>query len=423
VLEAHRALSRSRTDLEMIDAVGSRFRAITEASHIVGLDVRAVPPGSFRIRAVLAMPDSVDGGVSVVRYDWDQTPAPTAIETGPVIADLISGDAPRTVSAADPAHDPVLATLIDGPHDCLSVPIFVDGEIAEWMLLFREAGRGFTAMDARLAASSLNLLARTAIQLNLTEEVRSLHAELRSHLDDVAAVQRSLLPQELPDVPGLSMAARYRPSVIAGGDTYDLRWFGPRTLGVAVADVAGHGPAAAVVMGMLRAALTAHLLHDESPGPVVPTVNRIMHTGLNGSTFITAIFLAIDLDSGEVNFANAGHPAARVLRAATGAVEAVASATTIPLGIMPELPGDGGRFSLEPGDVLVAYTDGISEAFSPDRRQFGEAGLDAAIAAAPRGADPDTIADAIMRAVRAHEAGAPQADDQCLVVLRRDPAT
>lgn len=103
ILETHRTLSRSRTDPELIDAVGSRFRAVTEASHIVGLAVRDVPAGCFRIRAVLSMPDSIDGGISVARYDWDEAPAAIAVETGPVIADLISGEIPpRTASAMDP---------------------------------------------------------------------------------------------------------------------------------------------------------------------------------------------------------------------------------------------------------------------------------------------------------------------------------
>ena len=123
-------------------------------------------------------------------------------------------------------------------------------------------------------------------------------------------LQRGLLPDRLPEVPGMGLAARYVPAsadMAVGGDRYDVVELPSGHIGLAIGDVAGHGPRAASTMGQLRMALRAYALEEPSPAEVVSRLDRLV-SRLLVSEIVTLIYLVLDLDSGMVKFANAGHP-------------------------------------------------------------------------------------------------------------------
>jgi anti-sigma regulatory factor (Ser/Thr protein kinase)/PAS domain-containing protein len=175
-------------------------------------------------------------------------------------------------------------------------------------------------------------------------------------------LQRGLLPDRLPEVPGIGLAARYVPAgaeMAVGGDWYDVVELPSGRIGLAIGDVAGHGPRAASTMGQLRMALRAYALEEPSPAEVVRRLDRLV-SRLLMSEIVTLVYLVLDLDSGMVQFANAGHPPPLVVRAG-GQISFLEDGLGPPLGCDdPGLPAEA-RFRLVPGSTLLLFTDGLVE--------------------------------------------------------------
>jgi sigma-B regulation protein RsbU (phosphoserine phosphatase) len=184
-----------------------------------------------------------------------------------------------------------------------------------------------------------------------------------------------------------------------------------------IADVSGHGPVASVTMAVFRTAMHRDAaLHDRSETHTVPDVNAMVFDSVEPGTFVTAFLVTIDPSTGPRDLRELRpQPAA----GASGFGRRRSNRTGVggpPFGILPDLEPVGDAFAMQPGDTLVLYTDGITEAFSPDRELFGEERLDAAIAGAS--SDPDDIKRAILNAVAAHAGNRPRDDDQTLVIVR-----
>ena len=420
-LEFQRELSMAESGGEMLLLALRGIARFTGATHIIAVVRDPADPGTWALRDTIWL---ADPGLSAATVDavGDMSNL-ERIEPGTPLHELVRDRAPKIAEGVDSAADPLLAPRLDGASTAMVVPLTFDGEVREWAVVWWPEGAEVTQFDARIAVSNLNLLVRSLEQMRMRAEIAELHDRLDAELGEVAAVQRSLLPAALPTAPGWEFAAHYEPSAAAGGDYYDHRLFADGRLGLVVADVSGHGAGAAVVMAMMRTAMAANRLASEGPHDVVRHVNSILYDGLRPGTFVTALFIALDTETGACTQASAGHPAPRLVRAGSNAVETPEANTCIPLGIMPDTDaaGDPTGFTLGPGDRMLLFTDGINEARSPGGELFGMDRLDGVLAAG----DPDEPAEAtlerIMSAVRAHEAGEPRADDQCALLARRLP--
>ncbi|HWC32878.1 MAG TPA: SpoIIE family protein phosphatase, partial [Actinomycetota bacterium] len=178
-----------------------------------------------------------------------------------------------------------------------------------------------------------------------------------------ATLQRSLLPERLPEIPGVELSARYVPATEesdVGGDWYDVVELPSGRIALAVGDVAGHGLRAASVMAQLRMALRAYAVEESGPADVIERVHRLFQR-VSLSDMATVVYLVFDVESGEVRFANAGHPPPLVIRR-DGSTEYVGGALAPPLGAMPHAGRFfEGRASLSDGDTLLLFTDGLVE--------------------------------------------------------------
>jgi anti-sigma regulatory factor (Ser/Thr protein kinase) len=175
-----------------------------------------------------------------------------------------------------------------------------------------------------------------------------------------ATLQRSLLPRQLPQVPGLRMAARYLPAAdesAVGGDWYDVIELSNRCIGFVIGDVAGHGMAAATFMGQLRSAIRAYALDTDGPGAVITKLAEF--SDRMDSRMATVVYATLNLATWEVRFARAGHPYPLLLRA-EGSTEFLSDAGGPPLGVGGQTY-DEQAVTLLPGDTLVLYTDGLIE--------------------------------------------------------------
>jgi len=416
VLDMQRALSTSGDEAELVYNFAVRFRELVQATEVLDVAVVDAAERTYRVmdRVWLRNPDLSPSSIRR-QTAWNVSEDRLPVYQGGFVGSLLGDDWPKLVRDIEPDVDDVLASWIDGPRDALAVPIFVEGRVQEWLMLFRPPGLPLDALQIRTSVSLLNMLSRGAYQIKLTQQIAALHAELESKLNEVARVQQSILPSSLPAVPACEIAVRYRPSDVAGGDFYEFREFGDGSIGIVIADVAGHGPAAAVVMAMLRTAMSIYRRLDMPGNEVVRIINDFMWDGLRDGTFVTAFFLRVDPKSGDVTYANAGHMPA-IVRRHDGTIDRLDAEGSVPIGVIPEVESAGGDATLEPGDIIVMYTDGVSDAFSAERELFGEARLKAAIRDAPF--DPDGVLDAILTAVDEHSPRNVHADDQCLLAVK-----
>jgi sigma-B regulation protein RsbU (phosphoserine phosphatase) len=183
-------------------------------------------------------------------------------------------------------------------------------------------------------------------------------------------IQRALLPASLPTTAAFEVAGAWQPASGFGGDCYDAFTFGPTTLGLSIADVAGKGLPAALLMSSLQAAVRAFALDSTPPHAICASVNRLLCGQMIAGRFATLCFVRLDRSRGVMSYANAGHNPPLVARA-DGALERLTIGGTV-LGVFPEADYRTGEVALRPGDRLLLYTDGITEARNAADEEFGE---------------------------------------------------
>ena len=254
-------------------------------------------------------------------------------------------------------------------------------------------------------------------------------AALRQELDTARLIQSSLLPADLPRLPGLDVAVRYVPAAEVAGDLYDFLPASGNRLGVLVADVSGHGVPAALVASMVKIAVAAQAADAAAPGRMLTGMSHIFHQRLR-TQFITAIYLCLDLEERSLRWASAGHPPPLLLR--RGEVRELAAGGPI-LGRFARRDYVEACTALEADDRLVVFSDGIPEAASPSGEPFGDDRLQAFLAAHGH-LSPDAIAGALLSrleewsrprpaAMQTEEGAQGFADDLTLVVLAIAPQT
>jgi serine phosphatase RsbU (regulator of sigma subunit)/anti-sigma regulatory factor (Ser/Thr protein kinase) len=240
-----------------------------------------------------------------------------------------------------------------GVRSLLGVPLIVEGRAVGVLHVGTLTPREFTNEDA-------TLLQLAAVQVApAIERARLFDALNREHRSAVA-LQRSLLPEGLPDIAGIDAAARYLPARDeVGGDWYDVIELPRGLVGFAIGDVAGHGVRAAALMGQLRTGLRAYALDGHGPGETLRRLDRLLQT-LRGSGMATAAYGVIAPETGTLRLANAGHPPP-VRISASGEARLMEPTTAPPLGTLPYSSYREVETILGAGETILMYTDGLVE--------------------------------------------------------------
>ncbi|HKZ85207.1 MAG TPA: SpoIIE family protein phosphatase [Anaerolineae bacterium] len=284
----------------------------------------------------------------------------------------------------------------------------------------------------------LRLLANQAaliIEQTRLHQVELHQQDLEGDLAAARQIQLGLLPESCPRVTGWEFAAAYQAARLIGGDLYDFIEFpgapaptggtptggtptGGRRIGVLIADVSGKSTPAALFMAHSRAVIRATALGQPSPALTFSQANDLIQKDNQTSHFVSAFYAILDTGSGRLTYANAGHPRPLHWQATTGHFQELAGRGMV-LGVSDRrVEYEERQIDLAPGDLLILYTDGISEAVNIDLELFGQARLLETVAAASSGS-PQEVIEAILAAVQRFTGEAPQADDFTLVVVKR----
>lgn len=300
----------------------------------------------------------------------------------------------------------------------LVVPLVGQGELLGAMYLGRRlSDQPYSTDDRRLLG---NLASQVAPAIKVAQLIRQQQAEaeererIQQELKVAALIQQTLLPKELPAIPGWSVDAFYRPAREVGGDFYDFIDLGRNRLGVVIGDVTDKGVPAALVMATSRSMLRAAALRFSSPAEVLADVNSALVAEIPPAMFVTCLYAIIDTRDGGVVLANAGHNLPYVRRK-DGVLEL--RATGMPLGLMPGIAYEETTHHLNDGEWMVLTSDGITEAHNPSGQMYGFGQLMSRIAAQKR--ERNLINDLVSDVERWSGVGAEQEDDITVVVVRR----
>jgi sigma-B regulation protein RsbU (phosphoserine phosphatase) len=244
------------------------------------------------------------------------------------------------------------------------------------------------------------------------------HAQLNAELEVARALQVAILPSSFPVKPGCDGAARMIPATTMGGDFYDFIELPDGRIGLVMADVSGKGVPAAFFMAVARTNLRERAVHHAEPGVCLAQTNEVLCAQNPMDLFVTVFYCVFDPVTGVLKYANGGHNPPYVRRA-DGSVEALRGRGGLVLGAMPGIEYPEHTVQLLPGDRLVLFTDGITEAFNPADEAYGEERLIAEVRAHGDGAAA-ALVERICRSVTVFAGSAPQSDDITLTVLRWD---
>lgn len=271
-------------------------------------------------------------------------------------------------------------------------------------------------------ASSFN--AMTAAVKKGREEALA-RQRLESELETARKIQEKLLPHEMPQVPGFGIAGTSIPSQQVGGDYFDFLDMGNEQLGIAIADVSGKGIPAALLMANLQASLHAQVIKPSRVAEVASRLNSLLVRSTDANMFATFFYGILDRRESKFTSTNAGHNPPLLFRA-EGPIERLEAGGLL-LGFLPDQEYKQQTVTIKAGDVVVLYTDGITEAVSPASEKisenlFGEERLIKTVRAHLANSVRE-IQSAILKAVTEYTVSAPQFDDITLVVIKRERGT
>ena len=346
----------------------------------------------------------------------------------------------RSVRIADTASDRRFYSGVDRrtgavTRNMLCAPLRThQGTIGVIQVLNRRGDAAFSDEDLAfldaLAGSVAVAIENARLYAQLTEQVvaleRAVHEHnellaLRRELDIARDIQQSIVPRTFPDDAGVEIFGDMVPAQEVGGDFYDFFFLDGRRVGIVIGDVSGKGVPAALFMAVTRTLLRSIALAGASPGHCLQRVNELLVPENTAEMFVTVFYGIVDLDTGALEFANAGHNRPWLLRAGGDGerlVEMLPKTGGTVLGVLDDVRFVNGSGKLGRGDAIFLYTDGITEAMDEAGTLFGDERLEACLAGGPD-RNPRSLAERVVASVARHCGTAAQSDDITMLALRR----
>jgi len=252
------------------------------------------------------------------------------------------------------------------------VPLVSQGEIVGVLALGEPRGGPYYSYNDRQLLGLIASHAAPALRIAQLVHLQEVEAQERQHIDDELKVarfiQQMLLPKMMPDLPGWMIAGYYQPAQAVGGDFFDFIQFEDGSLGIVIGDATGHGIPAALEMAAARSLIRGIAMQLVSPGKVLHKVNELLIPNTPKAMFVTCLYATLQPETGHIRFANAGHPLPAWLT--EGDVQEL-RARGMPLGLMPDMLYEEHEVTLQPGDCVVLYSDGLIEAHDRNKMMYG----------------------------------------------------
>ena len=329
----------------------------------------------------------------------------------------------NSVLTSDAQHDPRFASgtmVLQGVRSVLAVPLGVSEKVFGIIYADSPIAEGRFTEDHLKVLTTLASVAAIRVENARLTEARFQQERLERELQLAMEIQQRFQPTASPQIPGYEFQGISFPCYEIGGDYYDFIQRDDGRLVIALGDVSGKGTAAALLMSSLHAAIHAQTGSHDTIVETISAVNKYLAENIPPNRFVTLFYAELDPESGAVSFLNAGHNPPLIVHAA-GTVEQLASGG-LPLGIRADADYREGRTHMQRGDVLVIYSDGVTEAASPSGEEFGPTRLYEVVS---RNVDASAagIRDRIESALTKFSQGTKAADDITLVIVKRQAET
>ncbi len=325
----------------------------------------------------------------------------------------------KAVLTADAQHDPLLMSstmMLQPVRSVLAVPLGVGEKVFGLIYADSPMAEGRFSEDHLKVLTTLASVAAIRVENARLLEMQMERQRLENELQLASEIQQRFQPSAPPLVPGYELQGISFPCYEIGGDYYDFIWRADGRLVITLGDVSGKGTAAALLMSSLHAAVHAQCSANNSIVETICSVNRYLAENIPSNRFVTLFYAELDPLTGVLSFINAGHNPPLIVHAG-GTVENLSSGG-LPLGIKPDAVFREGKTQLQNGDVLVIYSDGVSEAPNAAGEEFGTSRLQDVVA---RNLDASAagIRDRIEAALTKFAQGTPASDDITLVIAKR----
>jgi phosphoserine phosphatase RsbU/P len=320
----------------------------------------------------------------------------------------------EAVLVPDVSKDPRYIQLNPETRSELAVPLIYQGKVIG-VLDLEHTRRGFFTDDHKRTVTTLAAQVAIAIEnARLYERIAQQENRLERDLAMARELQSRLLPQTLPTIPNLEIAAKFAPARAIGGDLYDFVSYSLSRTAIVIGDVSGKGAPAAIYAALVSGILRSHAPIEPSPAEMLSAVNYSLGERRIEGQFVSLIYAVWDDESRSLRVANSGLP--RPIFCHDGKVEII-EATGLPLGLFDDADYDEFSFRAKAGDMFVLFSDGILDARNKAGELFGRERLER-IAARSSNLTADAVVKAIFKAVAEHASGEETFDDETVVVLK-----
>ena len=371
-------------------------------------------------RCLIMLRDEASGELKVRAAEMrDRRPEVGEVRVSRTIVEEVVNQG-RSVLTSDAQHDPRFRSstvTFQGIRSVLAVPLGVGDRIFGMIYADSPLATSRFTEDHLKVLTTLGSVAAIRVENARLLEEHLEQERFERELQLAREIQQRFQPTAPPHVPGYELQGISFPSYQIGGDYYDFILCPDGRLVVALGDVSGKGTSAALLMSSLHAAVHAQVASCRAIMETVSAVNRYLADNTPANRFVTLFYAELDPPSGTLSFINAGHNPP-IIAHEGGTLEQL-GAGGLPLGIVPDFDYREGRTQLRPGDVLVAYSDGVTETQNPRGEEFGTVRLQEVIAQ-NIGLTASGIRDKIEAALSAFAQGTPAVDDITLLIVKRE---
>jgi sigma-B regulation protein RsbU (phosphoserine phosphatase) len=404
-----REMSVQTDPQEMRRAYTERIRRLLPVDASLSLSRRDLRRPRFRITRSSHWKEDIN--------PWKEKERLPLLEGG-LLAELIYGDQPRLIDELAVSSDDPAWAYLTGFRSLAAIPMYDQGAGLNMVVLLRQEPAAFSREQFPQVVWMSNLFGRATHSLVLSEQLKAAYEEVDYELKVVADMQRSLLPARMPKIPNLAVAAHYQTSRRAGGDYYDFFPLDDGRWGLFIADVSGHGTPAAVLMAVTHSLAHTYPGSHMGPGELLEHINRHLATlyTVSSDTFVTAFHGHYDPRDRTLTYASAGHNPPRLKRCQDGSLALLNGVRGLPLGVVATEKYEEKKYQLVPGDQLVLYTDGITEAQNVAGEQFGLGRLDKVLENCK--VSVGDLLRSVLDALEEFTAGAAALDDRTLLVAK-----